>query len=82
MPCGAQGVKGFDDDEDYDDDCANFTVNIRMVSFFHQPIIANSIQIKLCKYFFPMPPHALCGLRGPPCWAWQYLNQLQWLGRP
>ena len=53
MPCGAQGVKGFDDDDDYDDDYVNCTVNIQMISFFRQPNIANSIQIKICKYFFP-----------------------------
>ena len=34
MPCGAQGVKEFDDDDDdYDDDCVNCTVNIQMVCF-------------------------------------------------
>jgi hypothetical protein len=22
------------------------------------------------EFFFPMPPHVLCGLRGPPSWTW------------
>ena len=30
----------------------------------------------------PMPPYALCGLRGPPSWAWQECNRLLRLGRP
>ena len=30
----------------------------------------------------PMPPHVLCGLRGPPSWAWQECNRLLRLGRP
>ena len=30
----------------------------------------------------PMPPHVLCGLCGPPCWAWQECNRLLRLGRP
>ena len=29
-----------------------------------------------------MPPHVLCGLRGPPSWAWQECNRLLRLGRP
>ena len=29
-----------------------------------------------------MPPHVLCGLRGPPSWAWQQCNRLLRLGRP
>ena len=33
-------------------------------------------------FFFPMPPHVLCGLRGPPSWAWQECNRLLSLGRP
>ena len=32
-------------------------------------------------YFFS-PPHVLCGLRGPPSWAWQKCNLLLKLGRP
>ena len=32
--------------------------------------------------FFPMPPHVLCGLRGPPSWAWQECKRLLRLGRP
>ena len=42
------------------------------------------LKFKEEKYFFsrPMPPHILCGLRGPPSWAWQeYSRQLR-LGRP
>ena len=31
-------------------------------------------------FFFPMPPHVLCGLRSPPSWAWQ--EWLLRLGRP
>ena len=35
------------------------------------------------KYFFPpVPPLVLCGLRGPPSWAWQECNRLRRLGRP
>ena len=30
----------------------------------------------------PIPPHVLCGLRGPPSWAWQACNRLLRLGRP
>jgi len=30
----------------------------------------------------PMPPHVLCGLRGPPSWARQEYNRLLRLGRP
>ena len=30
----------------------------------------------------PIPPHALCGLRGPPSWAWQECNRLLRLGSP
>ena len=30
----------------------------------------------------PMPPHVLCGLRGPPSWTWQECNRLLSLGRP
>ena len=30
----------------------------------------------------PMSPHVLCGLRGPPSWAWQECNRLLRLGRP
>ena len=30
----------------------------------------------------PLPPHVLCGLRGPPSWAWQECNRLLRLGRP
>ena len=33
-------------------------------------------------FFLPMPPHVLCGLRGPPSWAWQECNRLLRLGRP
>ena len=33
-------------------------------------------------FFFPMPPHVLCGLRDPPSWAWQECNRLLRLGRP
>ena len=33
-------------------------------------------------YFSPMPPHVLCGLRGPPSWAWQECNRRLRLGRP
>ena len=29
-----------------------------------------------------MPPHVLCGLRGPPSWAWQQCNKLLSLGGP
>ena len=29
-----------------------------------------------------MPPHVVCGLRGPPSWAWQECNRLLRLGRP
>jgi hypothetical protein len=38
----------------------------------------------LTKKMFPpsMPPHVLCGLRGPPSWAWQECNRLLRLGRP
>ena len=40
--------------------------------------------VKTCKCFFflPVPPHVLCGLRGPPSWAWQKCNGLLRLGRP
>ena len=30
----------------------------------------------------PMPPRVLCGLRGPPSWAWQECYQLLRLERP
>jgi hypothetical protein len=33
-------------------------------------------------FFFPVPPHVLCGLRGPPSWAWQKCNRLLRLGCP
>ena len=33
-------------------------------------------------FFGPMPPHVLCGLRGPPSWTWQECNRLLRLGRP
>ena len=33
-------------------------------------------------FFSPMPPHVLCGLRGPPSWARQECNRLLRLGRP
>ena len=33
-------------------------------------------------FFCPMPPHVVCGLRGPPSWAWQECNRLLRLGRP
>ena len=33
-------------------------------------------------FFGPMPPHVLCGLRGPHSWAWQECNLLLRLGRP
>ena len=33
-------------------------------------------------FFPPMPSHVLCGLRGPPSWAWQECNRLVTLGRP
>ena len=33
-------------------------------------------------FFGPMPPHVLCGLRGPPSWAWQECYRLLRLGRP
>ena len=29
-----------------------------------------------------MPPHVLCGLRGPPSWVWQESNRFLRLGRP
>ena len=32
-------------------------------------------------FFSPMPPHVVCGLRGPPSWAWQECNLLLSLGR-
>ena len=35
-----------------------------------------------CFFFGPMPPHVLCGLRGPPSWAWQECNRRLSLGRP
>ena len=34
------------------------------------------------KFFSPVPPHVLCGLRGPPSSAWQDCNRLLRLGRP
>ena len=44
------------------------------------------IYIYICIYIYiyipPMPPHVLCGLRGPPSWAWQECNRLLRLGRP
>ena len=33
-------------------------------------------------FFGSMPPLVLCGLRGPPSWAWQECNRLLRLGRP
>ena len=36
-------------------------------------------------FFFPppqMPPHVLCGLRGPPSWAWLECSRLLRLGGP
>ena len=33
-------------------------------------------------FFFPMPPHVLCGLRGTPSWAWQECNRLLSFGSP
>ena len=33
MSYGSQGVKGFDDDDDYDDDYVKSAVNIQMVFF-------------------------------------------------
>jgi len=29
-----------------------------------------------------MPPHVLCGFRGPPSWAWKECNRLLRLGSP
>ena len=45
-------------------------------------MLSNKILMKLLTVFFgPMPPHVLCGLRGPPSWAWQECNRLLRLGR-
>ena len=33
-------------------------------------------------FFCPLPPHVLCGHRGPPSWSWQEWNRLLRLGRP
>ena len=41
-----------------------------------------SLDIVADIFFLPMPPHVLCGLRGPPFWAWQECNRLLRLGRP
>ena len=74
MSYGAQGVKGFDDnDNDNNDDYLIYTVNIQVVCSVRRPNIANRKQTKLLIYIYisPMPPHALRGLRGPPSWAWQ-----------
>ena len=37
---------------------------------------------KILSFFGPIPPHVLCGLRGPLSWAWQERNPLLRLGRP
>ena len=42
----------------------------------------DTIPAKFNKFFFPMPPHVLYGLRSPPSWAWQECNRLLRLGRP
>ena len=65
MSYGAQGLKGCDDDDD-DDDNDDYGL-----FFFRRPNIANSKQTEIHVYiFFLNPPHALCGHRGPPSWAW------------
>ena len=38
--------------------------------------------ISLSLFYFPVPPHVLCGLRGPPSWAWQECKRFLTLGRP
>jgi hypothetical protein len=81
MSYGAQGLKGCDDDDDDDDDNDDYGL-----FFFRQPNIANSKQTEIHVYtvyiFFLNLPHALCGLLGPPSWAWQELNRLLKFGRP
>ena len=58
MSYGAQGVKGIDDDDDDNDHCAFFSAG---------PILLTENKpnyMYTCIYFFSVPPHALCGLRG------------------
>jgi len=47
-----------------------------------------SAMLRISKYtrfmyfFLSSATTCLCGLRGPPCWAWQECNRLLRLGRP
>ena len=54
MSYGAQGVKGFDDnDNDNNDDYLIYTVNIQVVCSVRRPNIANRKQTKLLIYILP-----------------------------
>ena len=61
---------------------------IVLAGFTFSPLKFNSLKnlenYKKLQMFFcgPMPPHVLCGHRGPPSWAWQDCNRLLRLGRP
>ena len=56
----------------------------RLMLFRTFGTIPHILYIYIYIYLFPppVPPHILCGLRGPPSWAWQERNRLLRLGRP
>ena len=80
MSYGAQGVKGFDDNDNDNNDDLIYTVNIQVVCSVRRPNIANRKQTKLLIYICPMPLHVLRGLRGPTSWARQQCKKLLSLG--
>ena len=56
--------------------------HLKVVNMFHGHRTCIKNKPGIFFLFPPIPPHVLCGLRGPPSWAWQECNRLLRLGRP